>query len=203
MSSEQALMQKLMISKKIMDKHNTIERNQNTGSFTSPEVQNFNPIDAKYNIPDGIMEQQETPKNYNTETPTKDKIVNSNLPDEIKKLMIEHPIDKPSMGVHTNVGLSNDLVERASRLMNSEKTQNTNNKQSITESKSPQLSVDSEIKTMIRDVVRDTVRDVLREELKEAGMLVESTSDSNDTIQFKVGKHLFVGKVLKVKKMSS
>jgi hypothetical protein len=41
----------------------------------------------------------------------------------------------------------------------------------------------------------------VREELKEAGMLVESTSNSNDTIQFKVGNHLFVGKVNKIKKL--
>jgi hypothetical protein len=54
---------------------------------------------------------------------------------------------------------------------------------------------------MIRDVVRDTVRDVVREELKQAGMLVESTTNSNETIQFKVGQHLFIGKVNKVKKL--
>jgi hypothetical protein len=57
------------------------------------------------------------------------------------------------------------------------------------------------MKNMIRDVVRDTVKDVVREELKEAGMLVESTSNSNDTLQFKVGNHLFVGKVTKIKKL--
>jgi hypothetical protein len=32
-------------------------------------------------------------------------------------------------------------------------------------------------------------------------MLVESTTNSNDTIQFKVGQHLFIGKVTKVKKL--
>jgi hypothetical protein len=59
----------------------------------------------------------------------------------------------------------------------------------------------NEMKSMIRDVVRDTVRDVVREELKDAGMMVESTTDSNEIIQFKVGKHIFVGKVTKVKKV--
>jgi flavin-binding protein dodecin len=58
-----------------------------------------------------------------------------------------------------------------------------------------------ELKSMIRDVVRDTVRDVVREELKDAGMLVESTTNSNYQLQFKVGKHLFIGKVSKVKKL--
>ena len=54
---------------------------------------------------------------------------------------------------------------------------------------------------MIRDVVRDTVRDVIREELKDAGMLSESTENSNESIQFKVGKHLFIGRVTKIKKL--
>jgi hypothetical protein len=54
---------------------------------------------------------------------------------------------------------------------------------------------------MIRDVVRDTVRDVVREELKDAGMLVESTQNTNEVIQFKVGQHLFIGKVTKIKKL--
>jgi molybdopterin-binding protein len=58
-----------------------------------------------------------------------------------------------------------------------------------------------ELKTMIRDVVRDTVRDVVREELKQAGMIVESTQNSNESIQFKVGQHLFIGKVTKIKKL--
>jgi molybdopterin-binding protein len=59
----------------------------------------------------------------------------------------------------------------------------------------------NEMKSMIRDIVRDTVRDVVREELQEAGMLVESTSKSNDTLQFKVGNHVFIGKVTQVKKL--
>jgi hypothetical protein len=64
------------------------------------------------------------------------------------------------------------------------------------------LNIDiNEIKLMIRDVVRDTVRDVVREELKDAGMLVESTQNTNEVIQFKVGQHLFIGKVTKIKKL--
>ncbi len=59
----------------------------------------------------------------------------------------------------------------------------------------------NEIKNMIRDVVRDTVRDVVKEELKQAGMIVESTTNTNESLQFKVGNTLFVGKITKVKKL--
>jgi hypothetical protein len=41
----------------------------------------------------------------------------------------------------------------------------------------------------------------MAEELKQSGMIVESSSDVNEILQFKVGKHLFVGKVTKMKKL--
>jgi hypothetical protein len=75
---------------------------------------------------------------------------------------------------------------------------------SVTDTKSNHNTTNiniNEMKSMIRDVVRDTVRDVVREELKESGMLVESTTNSNEVIQFKVGNHIFIGKVTKVKKI--
>jgi CRISPR/Cas system type I-B associated protein Csh2 (Cas7 group RAMP superfamily) len=50
----------------------------------------------------------------------------------------------------------------------------------------------------IRDIVRETVEDVL----KENGLLVESESRSQDQFKFRVGQHLFEGKVNKIKKMS-
>jgi hypothetical protein len=54
---------------------------------------------------------------------------------------------------------------------------------------------------MIRDVVRDTVRDVVREELQNSGMLTESGVKTNESLQLKVGKHVFEGKVTKIKKV--
>lgn len=117
MNSENDLMQKLMISKKIMDKHNNMERGQsrniNMGdhSFSSPMVEDYQSPAGKYNIPQEFMGEQEVqvrPKSYGV--PSEDRIVNSKLPDEIKKLMIEHPIQQPNMGMGTESVLSNDLV---------------------------------------------------------------------------------------------
>jgi CRISPR/Cas system CMR subunit Cmr6 (Cas7 group RAMP superfamily) len=85
-------------------------------------------------------------------------------------------------------------------LQSNEQTTTKQVRQKISESKTSDFNI-SEMKNMIRDVVRDTVKDVVREELKQAGMIVESTSNSNETIQFKVGQHLFIGKVTKIKKL--
>lgn len=196
------LMQKLAISKKIMDVHNNIQRGTATPSM--PMVENFDTPAASYNIPQEYLSEVQTQKpTFDPSQPLdEDRIKNSKLPDEIKKLMIEQPIIQPSSMGGGSV-ISDEIIEGAQRLMNMgqpQKNQSTQTTKNTTTTSSSNMNL-SEMKSMIRDVVRDTVRDVIREELQEAGMLVESTSKSNDTIQFKVGNHLFIGKVTQVKKI--
>lgn len=204
MNNEMDLMQRLAVSKKIMEKHNEIKRGDSRP--ITPMMENYEPVSAKYNLPDELLSESTQSKStqYDPSQPLdEEKIMNSKLPEEIKRLMIEQPIVQPtSMG--GGATLSNEVIEGATRLMKKDKvneTQVTNAQQPVTKQKSNNTNDLNEIKSIIRDVVRDTVRDVVREELKEAGMLTESTDDSNEVIQFKVGKHLFVGRVTKIKKL--
>jgi hypothetical protein len=198
MNSEQDLMQKLMISKKIMEKHNDMGRNgiQSTGGMSSPMVEDYQPIQANYNLPQEFLSEQEVAKPINNGPMTSDRILGSKLPDEIKKLMMEHPIQQPTMGVGSGT-LSNELVEKASRLMR------TNAKGELTENKQPQRQQQSQTTTginanEIRDIVRETVQDVLREN----GLLTESETKSNEVFKFRVGQHIFEGKLIRVKKIA-
>lgn len=204
MNNEMDLMQRLAVSKKIMEKHNEIKRGDSRP--ITPMMENYEPVSAKYNLPDELLSESTQSKStqYDPSQPLdEEKIMNSKLPEEIKRLMIEQPIVQPtSMG--GGATLSNEVIEGATRLMKKDKvneTQVTNTQQTITKQKPNNTNDLNEIKSIIRDVVRDTVRDVVREELKQAGMLTESTNDSNEVIQFKVGKHLFVGRVTKIKKL--
>lgn len=195
------LMEKLALSKKIMERSDEIKRGD--ARPTTPSVDNFEPVSAGYNIPQEFLSENTSPKmSDTTAVPTQDRIVNSKLPDEIKRLMIENPIEKPAM---SGPSISNEIIEGAQRLMkkgsNTETQQPQTIKQKVSENHTSSNINTGELKSMIRDVVRDTVRDVVREELKEAGMIVESTKNSNETIQFKVGQHLFIGKVTKIKKL--
>ena len=200
MNSEAELLKKLMVSKKIMEKHNEIGRGQSRNftsneGLSSPMVEDYQPIPAKYNLPQEFLEEQRSTQHMNDGASLEDRISKSKLPDEIKKLMMEHPIQQPNMGMSTNSMLSDGLVERASRLMNmSPKTEEIKEQTQ----KKPQQSNIGLSKNDIRDIVRETVEDVL----KENGLLVESESKSSDLFKFRVGQHLFEGKVLNVKKMS-
>jgi hypothetical protein len=192
------LMQKLAISKKIMDKHNEVPRGQNQMTMMT-ENSNVN-----YNITENITENQVPQKiqeTISTKPVTKDAVLNSKLPDEIKKLMLENPIIQPQMNGAT---LSDEIIEGAARLMNNNGASQKGSLQkegNTTSTNTSSLPNNNDLKQMIRDVVRDTVRDVVREELQNSGMIVESTKNTNEMLSLKVGSHIFEGKVLKIKKV--
>jgi hypothetical protein len=200
MNSEQALLQKLQISKQIMQKHNNMGRNTVTESLDNNiNVETYEPVKGTYNIPQEYLSEAAVKQQKQTQFDnTEDKILNSRLPDEIKRLMIEHPIQQPS-GSSNNSVLSDDLVEKASRLMNiNPKGDNIgeSKKQSPTiQNKVPQIGLTA---NDIKNIVKETVEEVLRNN----GLLTESESSTNDLFKFRVGQHIFEGKLLKVKKIA-
>jgi len=200
MSTENDLMQKLLISKKIMDKHNDMGRNTNQG-LNSPMLENFEPVNAKYNLPNDILTESQPIRQTNSEAPTEDRILNSKLPEEIKRLMLEYPIQQPSSMNGSSI-LSDDLVEKASRLMNvdasGKNTKNTQTKKVVEETVSRRQSSSqtnaSDLKKMLKEVVTEV--------LSENGLLTESEKNSNEVFKFRVGQHIFEGKLTKIKKIS-
>lgn len=200
MNSEAELLQKLMISKKIMEKHDDIGRGQardvNMGN-SAPMVESYEAPAARYNLPQEFMQEQQITRQTNSNVPMEDRIASSKLPDEIKRLMMEHPIQQPTMGVNSGAVLSDDLVEKASRLMNS----NVKG-EPIRESKSTKQSQPKQSIGIGADEIRDIIRETVEEVLHENGLLIESETRSNDVFKFRVGQHLFEGKVTKVKKIA-
>ena len=202
MTNENSLMQKLMVSKQIMDIHNKVPRGQTNGNvnFSNPELKEFSVPTANYNIPTEFMESTQ-PKPVVQNVNAKDRIMSSKLPDEIKRLMIEHPIQQPNnMGGGGSV-LSNELVEKAARLMNNDVANNVNpyqpKKERIQEFTKPQNVTSNLDKDTLKDIIKETIEEVL----SENGLLVESVSKTNDVFQFRVGSHIFEGKVTKIKKI--
>lgn len=204
MNSEAELLQRLMISKKIMEKHDNIDRGQarnitSQESYSLPMVESYDAIPATYNLPQEFLEEQRPVQQVNNQAPLQDRISNSKLPDEIKRLMMEHPIQQPNMGMGTNTVLSNELIEKASRLMN------TNPKGDVMNESRTKRQVQSQpsqpTSSLSAQQIKDIVRETMEEVLSENGLLVESESKSGEMFKFRVGQHLFEGKVLKVKKM--
>jgi hypothetical protein len=190
---------KLMISKQIMDKHVEIPRGQSGGvpnnisemseqRISSPDLYSPEPINANYNIPQEFLSNQ-TVQSAKPIVVTEDRIKNSKLPDAIKELMLKHPIKQPES---YSPSLSNDIIEKAARLMGENKINN-------------QSAVKSAAKDTTGNLMGD-IRKIIREELEnifnENGLISESESKSNEIFQFKVGKHIFEGKITKIRKIS-
>jgi hypothetical protein len=187
------LMQKLMVSKQIMDRHNDMDKGISPKKSTQPQlVREYNetPINASYNIPEEYLSSvPQTPK-APPSVMTEDRIKNSKLPDSIKRLMMEHPIQQPQQYQAT---LSDDIIEKAARLMG-------NNKQSVSESPQQPKQQNTSFNLSAADI-KKIVRETVEEVLSENGLMVESTQKSNELMTIKVGKHIFEGKISKIKKV--
>lgn len=181
------LLQKLAVAKKIMDKQTEIPRGNSPMSVSSPSVQSFEPISANYNVPQEFLQEQRQVPQQNPNVPMSQRIQNSKLPDEIKRLMLEHPIEQPQ--TQSQSVLSNELVEAATRLMKTDAAGNVKG-----EPKKVQTNSDyNTLKTMLRETIEEV--------LTEKGILYEESSSTKQPLTFRVGSHVFEGVVTKIKKV--
>jgi hypothetical protein len=187
----QELLEKLVVARKIMEKQNSMQRGSTHNSGGSM-VESFEPVNAKYNIPQELLGEAPQPKQVPNNLNTKDRILNSKLPEEIKRLMIEHPIEQPK-AVGSETILSDEIVEAASRLMKTDASGKvvgqSPKKQVITES----IPNTSDLRSMLKEVVKEV--------LSEQGVITESTQKTKEHVSFRVGQHIFEGVITKIKKV--
>lgn len=183
----QDLLQKLAVAKKIMDKQTEMPRGNSPMSISSPSVQSFEPVNANYNIPQEFLQEQRQVPQQNSNVPMAQRIQNSKLPDEIKRLMLEHPIEQPQS--QSQSVLSNELVEAATRLMKTDPAGNIK-----AEPKKVQSNFDY---NTLKSMLKETIEEVL----SEKGLLYEESSSTKQPLTFRVGNHVFEGVVTKIKKI--
>jgi hypothetical protein len=204
------LMQKLAMSnaKALMRETDSPRR---TDSSSQSMVQQFDIPNVKYNIPQEFLQEspQQSSQPYlsslpveNTKpvgVPTVDAIKNSKLPDEIKKLMMEHPISQPAQ--QPTMTMSNELIEKSRRLMGNSESGYL--PESARPKTAPQQSQPQPSNTGIDyKLIQKMINEAVTKSLRENGLITESSEKSNEVFSFKVGKHVFEGKVTKIKKLS-
>ena len=198
------------MAKAIMDRNTQMDKGvtqkPDRHSLSEMQMDDFEVPQAKYNIPQEFLQEQQVQQPYlsqvpNTKpvgVPSVDAIKNSKLPDEIKKLMMEHPISQPQQPQMT---LSSELIEKASRLM---KEGNGNYVPESAKPKQQASQSQPQVQSQGIDykVIQKMINEAVRSALKENGLVTESTEKTNEMFLFKVGKHQFEGRVTKVKKLS-
>lgn len=182
MSDMNSLMQKLAVSKQIMERHDNMGRGQVRENSRVNIPQEYQ--EPTYNIPS-------QPQQVSAPVLNEQRIMSSNLPEEIKKLMLENPIVQPDS---YSPKLSNEIIEGAAKLIQNQTGQPKKQTNQTT-------VIDESFKTMLRNLVRDTVRDVIKEELGQVKDIITESKPSNETMKLSIGKHIFEGKITNVKKL--
>jgi hypothetical protein len=75
---------------------------------------------------------------------------------------------------------------------------NTNSKGDLVQQPRKQQVSESTSNGDLKKIIRETMEEVL----KENGLLTESESKSDELFRFRVGDHIFEGKIVRVKKVS-
>jgi len=110
---------------------------------------------------------------------------------------MEHPIAQAQQPTTT---ISNELIEKAARLM---KEGNNNYTPDSAKPKTAQPQQTSNIGNVQIDykLIKKMINEAVSDALSENGLIMESSEKSNEIFSFKVGKHIFEGKVTKIKKL--
>jgi hypothetical protein len=103
--------------------------------------------------------------------------------------MLENPIQSPQQ---SSPVLSDELIEKASKLMGTTAKKEISPVAAKPVSQSPNFDM-RQLSKLVKEAVNSA--------LEENGLLIESVERSNDLFSFRVGQHVFEGKITKVKKV--
>jgi len=132
---------------------------------------------------------------------SEEKIKGSNLPDNIKQLMLENPI--PTVNFENN--LSSDFIDEVAKKMEqqskftsgAQKTpQPVTPTQPIQQTQPTSLSLNEELKGFIKDAITETLDEIVESKLNK---LMESNKEISENLQIRVGDSMFIGKITDVR----
>lgn len=199
--SENSLMEKLVTAKKFMmvmgDTNSNTMVNENTHTNNNYKPSTYTP--PTYNVYDEDEISDDEYYNNDSEvspiTANHEKIMQTKLPDSIKKVMIENPIAQISL----NDTIDMSFTEGAKKLM--ERSGLINKKP---ESKQPAQNLNNRdiIKTLtpIIEKIIEKSLDKLLEAKIDKMLKAQESININENLVLKVGTSIFKGKITEVKK---
>ncbi len=193
-----SLQEKLIQSKAVMNKVEGKSLSPKLSSNTTAVSPNLPPVNNNFNM-DSITN---TIKQGNTRPPvvTEDKIQNSNLPEDIKKLMIEHPI--PTVDFNNNIPSS--IIEGAAEKMNklgmsTNPSTSTPKPQKTIKSLGTQKLSQKNLKNLIKNVVSESLDELIESKITK---IISESKTANESIQIRVGNTILEGKITSTRDLS-
>jgi len=204
MDGMQSLQDKLVQAKRVMDAVGDTQPNRSTYNDRSNGVpeQNYNlpPVSNNFNANSVNSVIQEN-NNLTRPTVTEDKITKSNLPDAIKKLMIDHPIPEVSFGNQIPDSLIEGAAEKMKKLSGVQPTTQsfTNNIKQKTTNNTTQKISQSSLKNLVKETIKDSLEELINETI--SNRIIEN-KNLNESIQIVVGNTVFKGTIHKTRKIN-
>lgn len=185
--SQNDLMHKLVQAKKVMNK-------VDSGNYERGNIDEGILRSAPEDIVNNSEYQSPQQSTRPMSVPSVDKINQSKLPENIKRAMIESPIQQMDH-ISLNDTLDMDFVKGAKRLMEQEGLSKKQSKSSPTN----QVSVGNIDMNAISVLIENTIRKVMDEKLNQI-LTASTTSSINENLVLKVGDSIFRGKITGVNK---
>tara|TARA_R110002110_G_scaffold33025_7_gene113654 strand:+ start:1899 stop:2612 length:714 start_codon:yes stop_codon:yes gene_type:complete len=200
----------------------TKERLVSNSGKNSPLLEEFKTPQATYNIPEDISGSAPPttpipkPMNMNPHSGlNEERIKSSNLPPEIKRLMIENPIQDPAGA--GGATLNDDFINKVSEKMKSDEfsingmrstsnnnvaSQPRNTKKPITSQKSnssPIPAINENFSSSLDyGSLKKVIKECVKEVISENDLLIEKTN-IKENLQLRVGNKIFIGSIKSVK----
>lgn len=181
--SENSLMQKLVMAKKVMNK---VESGDFEKGHVNENILRSDPEDIAPTMVD-VPSNTQSKVNVN-------KIMESKLPDSIKRAMIENPI--PQISLTDSLDLN--FVQKTKKLMEAEGVSTKSKSKSTQSSNSSNVDI-NQLKPIIENIVRKTVTEILDAKLNQI-LTAQQTLSINENLVLKVGDSVFKGKITGVNK---
>jgi hypothetical protein len=178
------LAQNLAKSRKIMGK-------VDTGNYEKGAINE----DIIKSDPEELMLRKDLPIKSSTKPVgelSPDKIRQSKLPDNIKKIMLEHPIERITL----NDGLDMGIVDRAKKIMEEDGSMSNLSKQQTVKINGNDL--EAKLAPIIENIIRKTLDEIVDKKLNQI-LTAHQTASLNENLVLKVGDSIFSGKITGVK----
>ncbi|MAH43641.1 hypothetical protein CL614_08055 [archaeon] len=199
MSGLETLQEKLIQAKRVMDAIDGKPSNKTQHTLTES---NLPPVSNNFNTEsiDNVIQSNAS----TTRSPiTEEKVRKSNLPDAIKKLMIDHPIPEVSFGNQIPDSLIEGAAEKMKKLSGMDSASHSFNttKKYTSPPTSPrtQKITQSSLKNLVRETIKESLDELIDERISKK--IVES-GKLNESIKLVVGNTIFEGKILTTKKIN-
>jgi len=190
------LQQNLMQAKKVMNKVDGIPN----GTIKTPSVPNTNlpPVSNNFNTK-SINSVVNENASLSTPTVTTEAIEKSGLPEDIKKLMIDHPIPTVKFGSSVPDALIEGAAEKMKSMGMPVNESRKSSKPTLKKNTNTKKLSSTGLKTMIKNVVSESLEELIEQKLKK---VISESKKTEDSVQIVIGNTILEGKITSTRDLS-